>query len=79
MINIDRSACPGKEAEMLKPYNGKNPTTEKKTFGSVEECSKFAEKSSKIVRKGTLAGKKVTGTFDGKALEKGFDEKAECK
>mgnify|MGYP003616758098 FL=1 len=79
MISIDRSACPGKEAEMLKPYNGKNPTTEKKTFASAEECSKFAEKSSKIIRKGTLASKKVTGTFDGTALEKMFEEKKDCK
>lgn len=78
-ITINRTACPGKETEMLKPYNGKNPTTEKKTFTALDECSKFAEKSSKIVRKGTLAGKKVTGTFDGKALDKEFEDKAECK
>ncbi len=52
---------------------------EKKTLAAAEECLKFAEKSSKIVRKETLAGKKVTATFDGKALDKEFNEKVECK
>jgi len=79
VMTIDRTACAGKETEMLKPYNGKNPTVEKKTVAALEECSALAEKASKIVRKGTLAGKKVTATFDGKALDKEFTEKAECK
>lgn len=79
VITIDRKACAGKEADALKPYNGKNPTDETKKLDSAEACLKFAEKSSKIVRKGTLAEKSVSGKYDGKDLGKSFADKAECK
>ncbi|QDK36204.1 hypothetical protein [Bdellovibrio sp. NC01] len=78
-ITVDRKACPGKEVDALKPYNGKNPTDESKKLDSADACEKFAEKSAKIVRKGTLSEKKVTVKFDGKDLGKTFDEKSECK
>lgn len=78
-ITIDRKACPGKEVDALKPYNGKNPTEESKKLDTAEACEKWGEKSAKIVRKGTLSNKKVTVKFDGKDLGKTFDEKSECK
>jgi hypothetical protein len=75
-LSITRTACPGKEAEMLKPYDGKNPTEEKDAKATTEEaCSKAAEKAAKIVRKGVLAKKAVMAKFDGKDL----GEKAETK
>lgn len=79
MITTDRKACPGKEAEVLKPYNGKNPTEETKKMDDVAACEKWAEKSSKIIRKGTLAEKKVSAKFDGKDLGKSFADKSDCK
>ena len=78
-ISITRKACAGKEAEAFKPYNGKETTEEVKSQDSIEKCSAFAEKSAKIVRKGTLTQKIVKGTFDGKDLGKEFSDKAECK
>lgn len=78
-ISITRKACPGKEAEAFKPYNGKETTEETKSQESAEKCSAFAEKSAKIVRKGTLTEKIVKGTFDGKDLGKSFSDKADCK
>lgn len=79
VISIDRKACTGKETEAMKPYNGKNPTEETKKLDNEEACSKWAEKSSKIIRKGTLTEKKVSAKFDGKDLGKTFTDKAECK
>ncbi|KHD88534.1 MAG: hypothetical protein OM95_08465 [Bdellovibrio sp. ArHS] len=79
VISIDRKACPGKETEAFKPYNGKNPTDETKKLDSAEACAKWAEKSAKIVRKGTLTEKKVTGKFDGADLGKNFSDKVDCK
>lgn len=78
VITIDRKACPGKETDAFKPYNGKNPTEEKKSQDSAGACEKWAEKSAKIVRKGTLTEKKVTAKFDGKDV-KGSSDKADCK
>lgn len=78
-ITTSRKACAGKESEALKPYNGKNPTDESKKMDNEEACLKWAEKSSKIVRKGTLTEKSVTAKFDGKDLGKTFADKAECK
>ncbi|WP_374076754.1 hypothetical protein [Bdellovibrio bacteriovorus] len=79
VISIDRKACAGKETEAMKPYNGKNPTEETKKLDNEEACGKWAEKSSKIVRKGTLTEKIVSAKFDGKDLGKTFADKAECK
>lgn len=78
-ITISRKACAGKETEAMKPYNGKNPTEETKKLDSEEACLKWGEKSSKIIRKGTLTEKSVTVKFDGKDLGKTFADKAECK
>ncbi|WP_413288357.1 hypothetical protein [Bdellovibrio sp. HCB337] len=74
-----RKACPGKETEALKPYDGKNPTTEKVTADSEDACLKKAEKASKIIRKGTLTEKSVTAKFGGKDLGKTFSDKVDCK
>lgn len=79
VITTDRKACAGKEAEVLKPYNGKNPTEETKSLADAGACEKLAEKSAKIIRKGTLAEKKVTAKFDGKDLGKNFSDKSDCK
>lgn len=79
VMKIDRKACPGKETDALKPYNGKNPTEEKKSADSAEKCTKLAEDASKIVRKGTLAEKTVTASFDGKDLGKPFTATSACK
>jgi len=63
IIKTDRKPCPGKESETLKPYSGKNPTEDKKTAADGMACKILAEKSSKIVRKGTLSEKSVSATF----------------
>lgn len=78
-IKIAREACSGKETEAFKPYDGKKETDEKKTVGDAAACSAMADKSSKIVRKGTLASKSVTGTFDGVDLGKSFTDQKPCK
>lgn len=78
-LTIDRTPCPGKEAEARKPYDGKNPTEEKVAkAATAEECTKAGEKAVKIVRKGVLAKKHATITFDGKSIGEKSDEK-ECK
>jgi hypothetical protein len=78
-ITIDRTPCPGKEAEARKPYDGKNPTTDKAPKATTAEaCIAEGEKSVKIVRKGTLSKKSAKITFDGKALAEKADEK-DCK
>lgn len=68
-LMISRTACPGKEAEALKPYDGKNPAKDTKKVDSEAACLAWAEKSAKIQRKGTLASKKVLSiSFDGKDI-----------
>jgi hypothetical protein len=75
-----REACPGKETEALKPYDGKKETDDKKEVDDEKACLSLAEKSAKIVRKGTLASKKVHAvTFAGKDLGKTFEDKKDCK
>lgn len=78
-LSVQRTACPGKEAETLRPYEGKNPTTEKYSTADVAGCEKKADRASKIIRKGTLAQKTVTGKFDGKYLSKSFTDNADCQ
>lgn len=78
-LSIDRTPCPGKEAEARKPYDGKNPTEEKVAKATTaEECTKAGEKAVKIVRKGVLAKKHAKISFDGKEIGEKSDEK-ECK
>jgi hypothetical protein len=78
-LQIDRKPCPGKEAEAIKPYDGKNPTEEKIAKATTSEaCAKEGAKAAKIVRKGVLAQKTVKITFDGKPLEDKTESK-ECK
>jgi hypothetical protein len=81
-IVVDRTPCPGKDAEAWKPYNGKNPAPDSNEKVDTEDaCLKWAEKSSKIQRKGALAKKKVTSvSFNGKDLGKTFEgAPSECK
>lgn len=77
-ITTHRTACPGKEKEVLQPYGGKNPTVEVQAAASPEACKALAEKSSKIVRQGTLKGKNVSAKFnkDAKAFE--FSDSSAC-
>lgn len=77
-ITTDRTPCAGKEVETLKPYKGKNPTVDKKPAKDETECSAIAEKSSKIIRKGTLAAKSVSAKFGDKSFGP-FSDKSECK
>ena len=79
VMKIKRDACPGKDTEAYKPYNGKKETEEKKSAADAAACEKEADKASKIVRKGTLSAKTVTASFDGKDLGKTFSGTAECK
>ena len=78
-IKVAREACPGKETEAFKPYDGKKETEEKKDLADEAACAAFADKAAKIVRKGTLSAKKVTGSFAGKDLAKTFEDKKDCK
>jgi hypothetical protein len=79
VLSIERTACPGKETEALKPYSGKNPTEEKKDKANSEaDCSAEAEKAAKIIRKGTLSKKVVSAKFGGKEIGKKEDSSA-CK
>jgi len=79
VLKIAREACPGKETEAYKPYNGKKETEEKKSAADEAACKKEADKAAKIVRKGTLSAKTVSATFDGKAVAGDFKGKSECK
>lgn len=79
VMKINRKACPGKETEAYKPYNGKVETEETKEAKDKADCEKQAEKSSKIVRKGALSLKTVNATFDGAALAKPYEGKSDCK
>lgn len=75
-----REACAGKETEAFKPYDGKKETEDKKDVADEAACLALAEKSAKIVRKGTLTSKKVhTVSFGGKDLGKTFEDKKDCK
>ena len=78
MLTITRHACPGKEAEMLKPYDGKNPTEQKDAAADEAACKVAGEKAAKIVRKGVLAKKEVKISFGGKEVGESHFEK-ECK
>ena len=79
VISVNRTACAGKEAEMLKPYEGKNPTEEKEAKATTAElCKAAGEKAAKIVRKGIIAKKATKATFDGKVVGEASTEK-ECK
>ncbi len=78
IITTNRTACPGKEKLMLTPYKGVNPTVDEKDAKDAADCKKMSEESSKIIRKGTLAGKKVTAKY-GKDSFGPFEDKAECK
>ncbi len=77
-IITHRKACPGKELETFKPYDGKNPTEDSKSLPNIEACLKFAEKSSKIIRRGTLHEKNVRAYYNDQDLEKTFTDNAEC-
>lgn len=81
VLKIAREACPGpeNETEAYKPYNGKRETEEKKSVGDEAACKKEAETAAKIIRKGILSQKKVTATFDGKAVAGDFKGTAKCK
>lgn len=78
-ITTHRTACPGKEQEVLKPYGGKNPTVEIQAAATMESCKAIAEQSSKIVRKGTLKGKTVSAKFsmDAKQVAE-FSDTSDC-
>lgn len=78
-ISITRTACPGKETEAFKPYNGKTTTEEKKDVADAAACIAMADKTVKIVRKGTLGKKVIKGTFAGADLGKTFEDVKDCK
>jgi hypothetical protein len=78
-VKIDRTPCPGKTEEARKPYDGKNPTEEKKKVDTAKACEDLAAEKVKIVRAGVLAEKKATASYDGKDLGKNFNDKKECK
>lgn len=79
VIKTKREACPGKETEAYKPYNGKQETEDKKSAADAAACAAEAEKGSKIVRKGTLSKKTTSAMFDGKDLGKSFTGTSDCK
>lgn len=76
-ITTQRTACPGKEQEVLAPYGGKNPTVEVVAAASADSCKAAAEQSSKIVRKGTLKGKTVSAKFGADAAGQ-FSDTSDC-
>lgn len=75
-ITTTRTACPGKEQEVLAPYGGKNPTVELKAAASAESCKTLGEQGSKIVRKGTLKGKSVSAKYDKQTFQ--FSDTSAC-
>lgn len=82
VLTIDRTPCPGKVSAARKPYAGVNPTVEvKKNVADAAACGKEAEKAAKIIRKNTLAAKKVTAKFDGVWVGGGrhYADNAACK
>lgn len=78
-VTTDRTACPGKNDEALKPYDMKNPTVEpKKKIKSKEECSKYLDENYKISRRVILSKKVTTVKWDGKELATKTDT-SDCK
>lgn len=79
LLSITRTPCAGKEAEALKPYEGKATTEEKKKSPTADACAKAGEKAAKILRKGTLESKSVVASFDGAAVTGSpFSDKSAC-
>lgn len=78
-IVIDRTPCKGKDAEVYKPYAGKNPTTETRPKAkTAEECLKEGEKSAKIVRRGAIIKKFVKVSLGGKEIGTKEDTSDQC-
>lgn len=75
LVTVNRTACPGKETDALKPYNGKNPTEIKKHAKDEAACAEMAVKEAKIIRRKTLAEKRVTATFEGREVAPASDKK----
>lgn len=79
VLKTKRDACPGQEAKAYKPYNGKVETEDKEPKATdAAACKAAAEKSVKIVRKGTLTKKRTIASFDGVEVANVSDQ-AECK
>lgn len=78
-VEIKRTACPGKEDEMLKPYLKVNPTKEKMPKAQSEDaCIKKMEEEVIIRRSGVITKKEGKAHFDGKIVSEKMVEKA-CK
>jgi hypothetical protein len=72
-LNVERTACPGKESESFKKCDGKPSCAEVKKTGTAASCAKEALKACENVgdRQKITKSKKISAEFDGKPVENG--------
>lgn len=71
VLNVTRTACPGKEAESYKKCDGKQSCEEMKETSSAEACAKEALKACDNARLDITKSKVITASFDGAPVEGG--------
>ncbi len=75
VLDVTRTACPGKEAESYKKCDGKQSCTETKKTGTAAACAKEAVKACDNIgdRQLITKSKVITATFNGEKVEGGKD------
>jgi predicted cobalt transporter CbtA len=73
VLQITRTACPGKEAESFSKCGGKQSCTEIKPAASAAQCSAKAKEACANSRLDITKYKKITATFGGTPVEGGKD------
>lgn len=73
VLQITRTACPGKDSESFSKCGGKASCNETVPAASASQCSLKAKSSCANKRMDVTKYKKVTATYDGSAVEGGKD------
>ena len=90
MLQVTRTACPGKETESFSKCDGKASCNESVPAASAGQCTLKAKSACSNKRLDVTKYKKVTATYDGTAVDGGKDfctghpdfpyaSKADCK
>lgn len=73
VLQITRTACPGKEAESYAKCTGKPSCTETKPAANAAQCATKAKEGCANSRRDVTKSKKITALFGGKPVEGGKD------